>query len=209
MEEELRQADLLPTQGAAAVDIEAFIENHLKATLDQYAPLEMDVLGFTEFKPGGHPAVRINGDLTGSAVDAEWCPPGVKGRWRATLAHEAAHIVLHRILFESDSSRAVLFELEETSTGSLLRCLKRDLGYQTRVSDWREVQANQGMAALLMPKTVFVVTARREVGDWSKDAIRSGTRRLATMFEVSREATEIRLRNLGFRAADGTLITPN
>ena len=36
--------------------------------------------------------------------------------------------------------------------GGLMRCLKRDVGQATGSKDWREVQANRGMAALLMPR---------------------------------------------------------
>ncbi len=200
MEDELRRANMMPALDAAVVDLEAFIEGHLRASLDQYADLERDVLGLTEFPPGRAPAVRINKDLTGSAMDSDWCPPGVQGRWRATLAHEAAHVVLHRMLFEIDTRQGNLFpdSGDGRQAPRLFRCLKRDVAYRARTSDWREVQANRGMAALLMPKSLFVEAARMS-GVGSNPAMTDqATRDLAQQFGVSRQATTIRLRTLGF-----------
>ncbi len=197
MEDELRRAGLLPGRAGGVVDVEAFIERHLAASLDQYADLPADVLGLTEFAPRKAPAVRINADLTGSAMDSDWCPPGVEGRWRATLAHEAAHVVLHRMLFDVDLNQESLFPNPTNQESRLHRCLKRDVAHRTRPADWREVQANRGMAALLMPKAVFTRAARRAGAGTSSD-VGNVTRSLAALFGVSRQATTIRLRTLGF-----------
>lgn len=205
MEDELRLAGLFPTLAASVVDLESFIERHLKATLDQYADFDRTVLGLTEFRSGNAPNVRINRDLTGSAMDSEWCPPGIQGRWRATLAHEASHIVLHRMLFEINPAQITMFQAP-TSESTVFRCLKRDVAYRDGTRDWREVQANRGMAALLMPKTVFMNAAHEEVTDNSKAGLAVATRRLAERFSVSREATAIRLQTLGFRSSDGELL---
>ena len=159
MEDELLSAGLLPTDHDPVVDVEAFIEGRLKSSLDQYADLDPEVLGLTEFRIGVAPLVRINKDLTGSAMDGDWCPPGVRGRWRATLAHEASHVVLHRMLFELNPEQGSLFPDGEATGPTLLRCLKREVTYRTIGRDWREVQANRGMAALLMPKTLFLKAA--------------------------------------------------
>jgi hypothetical protein len=206
MEDELRRAKLMPDTTNSVVDLEAFIEDHLKATLDHFATLDPNVLGLTEFIPNKSPAVRINKDLSGSAMDTDWCPPGVEGRWRATLAHEAAHVVLHRLLFELDENQTTLFADPHPipDAPQLLRCLKRDVAHRVRTSDWREVQANKGMAALLMPKPVFVKVARAAHIGASPAAIDATTRSLATQFGVSRQATTIRLRRLGFIRDDDT-----
>lgn len=206
MEDELRRADLAPTLDALVVDVEAFIEDHLKADLDQYADLESAVLGLTEFRTGHAPAVRINKDLTGSAMDADWCPPGIHGRWRATLAHEAAHVVLHRMLFEVDANQSTLFGDETTGghDGELLRCLKRDVAHRATTRDWREVQANRGMAALLMPKRVFVKAAQKAGIGSTPATTDAAARELAQKFGVSRQATTIRLRTVGLIREDTT-----
>lgn len=202
MEDEVRRAGLWSTADAPAVDVEAFIEGHLMASLDQYADLERDVLGLTEFRKGTVPLVRINRDLTGSAMDGEWCPPGIHGRWRATLAHEASHVVLHRMLFELNPDQTALFE-EGDRPPLLFRCLKREVAYQSGGRDWREVQANRGMAALLMPKTTFLKAANQELSGGRRDGFQGTTRRLAMRFAVSMEAASIRLSTFGFRESGG------
>jgi hypothetical protein len=57
-----------------------------------------------------------------------------------------------------------------TSGGGLMRCLYRDISPTVadwssvrRRSDWREVQANRAMAALLMPRRLFRRLTLREI----------------------------------------------
>ncbi len=211
MESELRKAAIMPTAEAPVVDLERFVEQRLRVGLDQYATLDASVLGLTEFFEGKAPRISINKDLTGAAVDDDDSPLGVRGRWRATLAHEAAHVLLHRSLYEFAVDNLSLFasDSNRTETKQLHRCLKRDLSFR-RVSDWREVQANQGMAALLMPKSLFAKVARKELETFypGRDKIPPGdedrvAQRLAPLFEVSRHATRIRLSTLGFVTPQG------
>ncbi|MGK3962060.1 ImmA/IrrE family metallo-endopeptidase [Sorangium sp. So ce118] len=211
MEAELRKASLHPKADAPAVDIERFIERHLKVGLDQYADLEPSILGLTEFVSGKSPKISINRVLTGSALDEDETQPGVLGRWRATLAHEAAHVLLHRCLYEFATGNMSLFgdnDVPSADARTLHRCLKRDVSYR-QVSDWREVQANQGMAALLMPRTVFLQVARGEIHRlYPKGAITDGEEdgvaaALASRFEVSRQAARIRLNTLGLVSPQG------
>ncbi|MDR7526038.1 MAG: ImmA/IrrE family metallo-endopeptidase [Armatimonadota bacterium] len=78
-------------------------------------------------------------------------------------------------------------------------------------SDWREVQANWFMAALLMPKSVFVaavVRAKRQEGLMLTDPVGTGSvervaRTLARWFDVSRQAARIRLLELGLVETPG------
>lgn len=211
MTSELQRAGLMPTEAAPVVDLEAFIERHLGATLDQYGELAPDVLGVTEFFEGKPPKVSINRDLTGSALDEDESPPGRLGRWRATVAHEAGHVLLHRCLFEFAVGNMSLFGSQQAGDGSrqLHRCLKRDATYASG-GDWREVQANQAMAALLMPKPFFATIARAEAGRLfpGSDAIPAGSEdrvaaRLAPLLGVSRQAARIRLTTVGLVQAKG------
>src|SRR5882724_1762899 len=150
MEDELRGAALLPTTQNPVVDLELFIERHLGACLDPYADLEHAVLGQTEFFPGQPPRVQINRDLTRAAMDEDESPPGLRGRWRATLAHEAGHVVMHRMLFEVEDTGDLFGDRIATHTPQrLMRCLRANVLFRGGVTDWREVQANRGMAALL------------------------------------------------------------
>lgn len=209
MEAELGRAGLLPTADAPAVDVERFVERHLGARLDQYADLEPNTLGVTEFFGGEPPRIAINKDLTGSALDDEDPRPGLPGRWRATVAHEAAHVLLHRRLYDLETGTLDLFATVVSEGAACQhRCLKRDLAFSGG-SDWREVQANKGMAALLMPRRLFVELARAEIGRVhareqisDREAISIGAV-LATQFAVSRHAAVIRLKTTGFVAIAG------
>lgn len=213
MEDEARKAGLIATANQPAVNLEAFLERHLGAALDQYASLPIDVLGQTAFEPGQPVRVAINSDLTGLLDEGG----GLSdiGRWRATLAHEAAHVLLHRVLFEVPLGQDTLFDLEAQASPTLMRCLKRDVSPGRRASDWREVQANQGMAALLMPRKLFASVANDEraalglppfpLANGSGHTVRL-VRRLAARFDVSRQAAEIRLRTLGL-VADASVQT--
>jgi hypothetical protein len=216
MESELAKANLLPTLDAPVVDIEKFIEGHLETQLDQYSELEPTVLGVTEFRPGERPLVQINKDLTDSALDDPDSPDFLLGRWRATLAHEGSHIILHRCLFQLNPQQRSLFDApegpEQQPVNRPQRCLKRDVTFGGSCGDWREVQANMGMAALLMPKPVFLDAFRRELNQagWSQLRIERNSieaqalvAKLATVFQVSRQATAIRFETLALLATPG------
>jgi hypothetical protein len=205
MEDELRKAGLLPSASTPTVDLEAFLEQHLRVTLDQHADLPADVLGLTEFNPGKSPHVAINRDLTGSAIDDDGATPGLVGRWRATLAHEATHALIHRALFELGQGQAQLFgdgSSARQEPQRLMRCYKKDILYRSGGNDWREIQANQGMAALLMPRSIFIeVVEKARSGAAPILAGTADLKRLvadlASRFTVSKQAAEIRLSTLG------------
>jgi IrrE N-terminal-like domain len=201
VEAELAKARLTPTETAPVVDIEAFIERHLGATLDAGADLEPTVLGLTELRAGEAPSVLINRDLTDAAVEAD-AFSGTLGRWRATLAHEATHVLLHRSVFELNADQMPLFG-DAPDQARLFRCLKREVVFSARGRDPREVQANKGMAALLMPRGLFGTLARARLRDRSE---RDLVDDLAQTFAVSRQATRIRLQTLGFLEPDGIYV---
>ena len=209
MLDELHRAGLVPNgeQDNASVDIEAFVETHLGLSFDLSAELDTDVLGATDFIPGHRPKISVNRDLTGSALDEEDATPGLIGRWRATVAHEASHVLLHRLLYELDDMQRGLFESDgsEAPPQQLFRCLKRDVGFSRPISDWREIQANMGMGALLMPKPVFRAAfdqSRTLLGVSGRPIIADSAIHvelvalLARRFTVSQQATRIRLSTL-------------
>lgn len=211
---ELVSARLMPKSDDddLTVDVERFVESHLNLRLDQYAELDSHILGVTDFRPGEKPKVSINRDLTGSALDEEDATPGLVGRWRATVAHEAAHVLLHRHLYEIDPMQRGLFSLNSAQT-RVVTCLKRDVGYQQQPSDWREVQANMGMGAILMPKPIFVQAARKALllAGLEENAVVAGSRahtllvdQLAELFSVSKQAARIRLSRFGIVHAEDT-----
>jgi hypothetical protein len=202
-ETELGRAMQVATESDPIVDIERFVEHHLGAELDLGADLEAGVLGLTELRVGQPARVLVSRDLSDSAF-AEEPGSGVLGRWRATVAHEAIHVMLHRLLFELNADQGTLFDDDGAAPTSLMRCLKRDVGFGIRSRDPREWQANKGMAALLMPRTYFAQLARRgkHAGRTESDLVAW----LATTFAVSRQAAGIRLSTLGFIEPDGSYV---
>jgi Zn-dependent peptidase ImmA (M78 family) len=155
-----------------------------------------------------------NRDLTGAAMDEDESAAGLRGRWRATLAHEGSHVVMHRFLFELDGDGGHLFgERSETRTSPrLMRCLKPNVLFRDSATDWREFQANRGMAALLMPRTVFNQIVAEAItrlalgaedlvlGSW---AARGLAAEIAPLLGVSKQAAGIRLETLGFLGSPG------
>ena len=207
MEDELRSGNMFPTPSDSVVDIETFIELHLRARLDTYAVLDAEILGETRFAKDGRPSVLINRQLTMQAED-ETPPSGILGRWRATLAHEAAHVILHRVLFEVSPDQGSFWDDGALVTPILMRCLHRDIESVRSPSDWREVQANRGMASLLMPRNTFTGLVRSILGArWAEDllavipAVDSSDfdellKVLSLRAEVSRQAAHLRLKSL-------------
>jgi Zn-dependent peptidase ImmA (M78 family) len=202
MEQELRKANLLPPLETPAVDLERLIQRHLGVALDQYAALEQGVLGKTEFYSDAKPKVFINRILT-EAVDEEDCPAGVRGRWRATMAHEAAHLILHRILYDPQLIQLTMNSMSLPSDKTqLLRCGQGDISFR-KATDWREIQANLGMAALLMPQSRFTACVQASMKAFGVSSMEMGSPnaialigQMARRFQVSRQAATIRFETL-------------
>jgi hypothetical protein len=199
VEYHLLHAHLMPVE-AGPVDVEAFLETYLQVHLDQFAELDPDILGVTTVAPGYPPQVLINRDLT-MAADDDTSASGVKGRWRATLAHEAGHVIFHRADLEAAAHQLTLFgpSSDAALTTSPLPCLKRDFG-RTKGVNRREYQANLAMGALLMPRAVFAPTARSLINafapPFTAQHLSVVVQRLAARFEVSQTAARIRLEHL-------------
>jgi hypothetical protein len=149
------------------------------------------VLGYTEFTQP--PRIVVSRRLTDLA-SGPGAGLGLRGRWRATIAHEAAHLLLH-----------LRFRGIGTATPKLTaQAISSATGKPS--SDWREVQANMGMAALLMPRPIFLAEARRllerEPVFLPLEADALPAKRLvailAESFETSHEATRLRLVTLGW-----------
>ena len=164
METELHRAGLYPTAVNPVVDIERFVNRYLQVTLEQYAALEPHVLGQTRFEAGQKPKVLINRALTELAIDAENPPAWLRSKWRMTMAHEATHVLLHKGLYATDPNQRTFGWVGESAEQSdcTYQCLERNLSAGKHRGDSREVQANGGMAALLMPKSFFLAACESE-----------------------------------------------
>ncbi len=126
---------------AGAVDIDTFIESHLKIT-PEYVALPEGVFGASDFHSNGKVKVRISDVLSQRAADEE---AGAENFIRTTMAHEAAHVLLHRSMFLTQTESLFGSPAPQTE-------LCRDVGPVRGYSgEWWEWQANRGMGALLMP----------------------------------------------------------
>ncbi len=170
-------------------------------SLDLYADLTRlgtDVEGVTEFRPGQKPVVKIAAPLA-EATNRE-------NRLRTTLTHEYGHVRFHAYLWEIYSQSADLLSSKPRSD---VEICKRDNLLSAPMSDWMEWQAGYACGALLMPVS-FVRRIASPVRHAHNlfgpvPAEHAGGRALvqATMesFQVSREAAEVRLGQLGFIGA--------
>ena len=202
-----RIAELSPTTTSPVTDLKRFLEGHLKVDLDLYADLPADVLGLTgstRTSALGYASIRgcHRRHLKPIALLQAWLVV------RTTLAHEASRVMLHRVLFVKDLAQDQLFTAPDVreSVDPLMRCLKRDVGYGTGTGDWREIQANVGMAALLMPRRIFrrLWLSRDAELAANKDRDTELSRRLSERCGVSRQAVSIRLSTLDLLPKPGT-----
>lgn len=95
MDEAFKRAGQPRLNDSEAVDVDAFIELHLKIT-PEYVALPDGVQGASDFFPSGKVKMRISDRLSQRAAHQE---TGAENFIRTTLAHEAAHVLLHRSMF--------------------------------------------------------------------------------------------------------------
>lgn len=105
-------------------------------------------------------------------------------RQRFTVAHELGHLILHR-------GRQLIVDKQ-------VRINFRD-EVSSLATDREEIQANGFAAALLMPQ-VWVEDAALELTRSKKMTDDALVKRLAGIFDVSEQAMEYRLINLGLRS---------
>jgi hypothetical protein len=193
MESELRRAGAPRRPGRPATDVDLFLERHL-GIVPQYVWLPAGVQGATEFSAEGRVEIQVSSELS---LKAER-DPVAEYRLRSTLAHEAAHVLLHRALFLKESK--VMF-------GGLRT--RRELCREVRVSargysgEWWEWQANRGMAALLLPRPDLQVWLDAwRAGHPGRGHAQAMQDQLSRAFDVSGEAVRHRLRQLRAAPAD-------
>jgi hypothetical protein len=194
-ESELRKASLLP-KTPQPIDIELFIEGHLKCSLE-YGDWGTGVLGITAFDSTGKPkAVGLAASLDDGSATGQH-------RVRSTAAHEAGHCILHPTLFMQASLQKLPFENFDPKERRIL-CRDRDMsGTQATGTKgrWWEYQANRAIGGFLVPKSLaqpiidpFLHTAGllgiRVLPDENRDA---AVKALSEIFDVSTQVSRIRL----------------
>jgi hypothetical protein len=177
MEAELRKSGTARLTDGGAVGVDAFIEIHLRIS-PEFVTLPGGVQGATDFSPDGTVRMRISAPLAERAASGD---PGAEHLMRTTLAHEAAHVLLHRVLFLQQSEALFGGQL---SRQELCRDIRPVRGGYT--GEWWEWQANRGMGALLLPRSEVIGIA----GPWTAAALRDGklVQIIARRYQVSTQA---------------------
>jgi hypothetical protein len=214
--DELRQVDCLP-KSPAAIPLERYLSRRHHIEPRQTDRLPPGVLGAADLADPAQPVIWIRQEVF----------DGPANRYRSTLAHEIAHLVLHTSLY-----------IDPEFSDTVARCngggksLAR--GFQCgneQIQDaphrptsnahplfHLEFQANLGMVAFLTPTPLVKAC----VAEWTREEIlRGGQRvlrleeshrqeaiaRVAETFEVSRELAGYRLGDL-FPPASGPTLSP-
>jgi Zn-dependent peptidase ImmA (M78 family) len=134
----------------------------------RYEPFEGEVSGMVHSRPGRGGTIGVNSEHA-------------KTRQRFTIAHELGHLLLHR---DED------FHIDE----------KRPLARRDEVSsqavDWREIEANQFAAELLMPQDLVRQSVTALVEKDADVTVEEAIEKLARAYQVSQLAMTHRLTNL-------------
>lgn len=140
----------------------------------RYEPFEGEVSGMVHCPPGGGGIIGVNSEHT-------------KTRQRFTIAHEIGHLLLH-----GDEE----FHIDE----------KRPLARRDEVSsqavDWREIEANQFAAELLMPNDLVRKSVDALIKKNVEITVEEAVERLARDYGVSQLAMTHRLTNLKIISSD-------
>ncbi|NMA55372.1 MAG: ImmA/IrrE family metallo-endopeptidase [Firmicutes bacterium] len=205
----------------AAVDIEHLAEAYFDLQMDyQDLSHNRSILGMTVFADCSVPVYDGKKDEAKHIwvqegtilIDNSLLKDDQIQRGRFTVGHEVGHWVLHGCYYAPHRGQLpVLTNWKQP----VVRCRRADIGFQRRIlktdDDWLEWQADSLSSALLMPKDAFIRAALnkfKEVGLATEYYVRGAdadldiwldflARKLAHLFEVSVQATRIRLENLG------------
>lgn len=191
-----------PFEPGRGVDIERVLLRGLDVEAD-YVSLPAGVLGRTLFHPDGTAQIEVSRELSDAAEKSA----SQRHRLRSTLAHECGHVACHSLLFIRDTETLNLFKpdsIEASDTPPIL-CREEAVREVRYAGEWWEYQANQCMAALLMPGKQFGADARAvaEASGYASisTAVRAGSgdtliRELSATYDVSLTAAVIRLEQL-------------
>ena len=173
-----------------------------------YVDLPDGVLGRTIFDRMGNARIEVSRDLDEAATSDDLA----RRRLRMTLAHEGGHVACHSALFIEDTETMSLFSEDGATEKEEILCREgsvEDYDKRRYRGEWWEYQANQCMAALLLPRDLFREKVDSEVESMSAasfdEVIRRGSgkkvvRSLTNCFDVSQEAIFYRLKGLGYVA---------
>lgn len=157
------------------------------ATVDLYAELKPGVEGETVFRPNARPTIRISTDLM--------TKPERRRRARTTIAHEWFHAVYHPPAWEI---RWALQRARGAPEEGIGTCMQ-DKIILAPEDDWMEFQAGYASCAILMPRS-RVLRGAETVLQHPVPQLHALIDHIANVFDVSREAAQWRVSQLGLSA---------
>lgn len=190
------------------VPLDQIIENHLGLTI-QFSPMKPNELGSLSVL---QKIVTINERLGDGT-------PQTEGRYNFTLAHEAAHEILHAprlrqkaampllfmdsqleqtILCRTDNQKAVV-EYQANTTGAAIAMPKRLVleVWKDRFGDILQLEEESLLACLRRDADFVSEICRKRGSDDDNNLLQEHFRPMAKVFAVSPEALCIRLKTLG------------
>lgn len=209
---------------AQPLDIEALADEAYSLTiLDRYLSAHGTVLGLINFHDYKMELMSLEKQLqeeiimSGTIViDARLMPEEHHHRRRFTVSHEVAHWIIHRQMYYPGDRKYCL-----RKTDSYIMCREAESnrqkprGYWSE-KDWKEWQADKFASAMLMPASVFYPTAKavmkgHHVGSYILDGCGSKATaavitELTEIFDVSRTAVRIRLKQAGYLRSLGVIL---
>lgn len=129
-------------------DLLRIIERH--ADLDLYANLGDGIEGVTDFSLE-KPEIKIAEHLSEESAS---------NRFRATLAHELSHVIVHKSLFNDKKMQFTLDLIDESPLRSMTY---RDSHAEENSLDWLEWQAWYATGAILIPKDDLIQRIQKYV----------------------------------------------
>lgn len=193
------------------IDIDSFVLNCLGLKQDfQYLSHNGIYLGMTVFRdtnkvpvynPESNRAEYISAKARTVIIDNSLLEEDKEHRYRYTMGHEGSHDILHRDYFSFNPDQLSLFD---AVTGPIAQCRAVNAtGGAKPVREWNdratmEWQANYLSSALLMPRSMVrkLIESLEEEHWLFRDT--TYIQSVVKVFNVSSQAAEYRLRELGF-----------
>jgi len=203
MEEVLALAPAAQFKPGRGIDVDVVLLQAYAIDPD-FVDLPDACVGRTVFEADGRYKVEV---ARGLADEAERSAPA-RRRLRSTLAHECAHVALHSVLHPIGAGPS-LFE-EMASPGPAVMCREPSLDGAAS-GQWWEIQANKGMASLLMPRQIVGEQLRMWLASKGLESVEAAfaarrgealVRVLSELFDVNLPVAFYRLRDLGFVPRD-------
>lgn len=192
---------------AQKVDLEYILESKLGLTLDyQIMDKNNNILGLTAFNDStlevfleddSKRIINVNrGTIVINTRLAE--EEKMQKCFQYTLGHETGHWILHRKNFSEFDGQMDFFDAMNDNKSNLV-CAKRDERYILKRTfktdlDWIEWQADYFSSCVIMPKNIFLnkYEELKRLGLSDIECVN----KLSDIFEVSKIACKIRLKNL-------------